>query len=298
MPEDGVVLDKLGKMVAVHLGHLNIADDAADVVFDGIPLGLGLLQVGPRLLAVVGHRQVDIPGLPQRLGNHPGQQHGVFRQEDGLFAALAGSQLVDVIHLDAQLGADLRDDLLEVQDGDKVIFKICNAGGDPFLAPIDNLVRLLDLLPGDPGDAHHRVDMERKVVVIEVGDDEDVPLRVGGRRQVQVASQVDNGNDHIPGFEDALDIRLGLLHGLYRAGHHNLQDLCHVDAEGLSGNGELHDLQFIGAGFQKDLCLSFHLHCSLPPSVKMTKLPYDYLSAVMEKKQGGRGPWVGKNGDG
>ena len=104
-------------------------------------------------------------------------------------------------------------------------------------------------------------------MVVEVGDDKDIPLRVGGGRQIQVPAQVDNGNDHIPGFEDALDVGLGLLHRLYRADHHDLHHLGNVDAKGFPGDGELHDLQLVGAGLQEDFCLSFHLHSSQPPSI-------------------------------
>ena len=83
------------------------------------------------------------------------------------------------------------------------------------------------------------MDVEGKVGVIKVGDDEDVPLRVGGGGKAQVAGQVDDRDDHVPGLEDALDVLLGLLHRFYGADHHNLQHLGYVDAEGFPRDGEL-----------------------------------------------------------
>ncbi len=265
LAENGIPFDELCEVVSVHLGHLDIGNHTADMVGDGVVVGLGFHQEIPGLLAVVGNDQILVPGFPQGFGDHPGKEHGILRQEDGLFAALPGPHFVDVLHLNAQVGADFGDDFLKVQNRDKVVFKVRDAGSHALPASVDDAVRLFDLLPGDAGDAHHTVDMEGKIVVIEVGDDEDIPLRVGGGGQPQVAGQVDDGDDHITGLEDSLDIRLGLLHGLDRAGHHDFQDLGNVDTEGLPRNGEFHDLQFVGAGFQQNLGLSFHLHDSQPP---------------------------------
>ena len=95
------------------------------------------------------------------------------------------------------------------------------------------------------------MDPESDKHLVEVGDDEDVPLSPVAVDAAEVLGEVHHGEDVIPGLEDALHRRVGVGHGLDGRGDHDLLDLRHVDAVQIPVDGELHDLDFISPGLQQ-----------------------------------------------
>ena len=197
------------------------------------------------------HPQIHIARLLQGILNHLREQHGILRHPDGLLAAGAGPQGVNLLDLDGRLRGDLRHNALEVQNGDQIIAALGNAGGYALRAAGDGLVRLLDVGPGDQADAHDSVNPEGNEHLVEIGDDEDVlgPFRA---LYAQILGQIHHCQHGVPGLENPLHCRMGVGHGLNRLGYHDLFDLCHVDAVQVSSDGKLHDLDLVGSGLQQD----------------------------------------------
>ena len=159
---------------------------------------------------------------------------------------MTDTQLIQIFIPDAHFRADLRYDFFKVQNGDQTAIVFCNTSGYAILAAIDDTVRLFDFRPRDAVNSHNCMDMECKVRVIEPGNDKNIPPGVLGWWKSQITGQINDGQQHIPGFEDTFNVLLSLLHRNNRTCHHNFQYLCHIDAEYFTANGKFHDTQFIG----------------------------------------------------
>ena len=87
-----------------------------------------------------------------------------------------------------------------------------NTGRNPFIPTIDNFIRFLDLAPGNPVDANYPMHMECKVQFVEVCNDKNIVGNILRRRQTKILCQIDDRNNGVARFEDALDHRVGILH--------------------------------------------------------------------------------------
>ena len=102
--------------------------------------------------------------------------------------------------------------------------------------------------------------------LIEVCDNKDV-LRILLPAVPQVFGQVHHREHRIPGLEDAFHRGMGMGHGLHRSGNHDLPHLGHVNAVQIAADGELHDLDLVGAGLQQNLMLAFFPHSNALPFI-------------------------------
>ncbi len=204
--------------------------------------------------------QVGIAGLVQALLYHMGQQDGVLRHKDGHLVALALAHLLDLADLDGGRGGYLRHDALKVQDSHQIVAALGDARGHAIVAAVDGIVRLLDVLPGDGGNAHHRMYAEGHRHLVKACEYEQV---VGLGLIVvhpQVLGEVDDGDHLFPGLEDPLHRLMGVRHELYRRRDHYLLHLRHVYAVENPVDGELHDLHLIGAGLQQYVVVHYNGH--------------------------------------
>ena len=154
---------------------------------------------------------------------------------------------IDFRQLDSGFRRNFRHNFFKIQYRHQIPAALGDASGHAFVAASHGFIRFLDILPGDPADAHHGMDPERDIHFVEIGDDKQILGPFFALYAQKIAGQVHHGEHNIPGPENPFHSGMGVGHMLHRRGHQDLLYLGHVDAVKVVIDCKFHHFDFIGA---------------------------------------------------
>ena len=241
-----VILDELAEAVAVHLGHFDIGDDAV-AILKNRPAFLLLAHEVPGFLPIGEYVEIGVAGLVQAVDDELGKKRRILgHNERGLGPVLLLVLLIGVHigDLETGLGIDIRYNFLEVDDDDQVVIQLQNAGSYGRILGRNRGIRGIDCFPGYPVDAEHFIDMEGRVQIVEIRDEEEA-LAGGQVFVAQTLSEIDDRDNRIPRHEDSFNEGMGVRDRRDMLIGQDLADLRDIDPVVIVSNLEFENFKLI-----------------------------------------------------
>ena len=113
--------------MAVHNRHLYICDNTVNILLQ-CPLFLVFHQFIPCLLTVHVHIQIRVAGFLQTIRDQLAQKRRILRQNNRRIASLALAPILDITQPKSGIRADIRHDLLKIENDYQLIIQLNHAG--------------------------------------------------------------------------------------------------------------------------------------------------------------------------
>ncbi|AAX62132.1 unknown [Bacillus thuringiensis phage MZTP02] len=217
----GGIPQPLEQVHTIHARHLHIGDHRIDEAGHRHPLLLGqTIEIRHHLqpLAAVLGRNHVVASSAQGGLDHLADKGRVIHHQNGLALAQCHHAIVDehlavlsdVVLLHAELGVDIGDDLLEIEDHDEVAIAPDHGHHAVVLPRFQKLAGGLHILPGDPMDPADAIDQEAVGHLVEVGDDHHLVAGVRVGLDAEPTRQIHQRDETIPQGEDPHHMALGI----------------------------------------------------------------------------------------